>query len=55
MLGGGGAGAKKIKTIMEREEGFTIRDLLMEEDTVQESKGSNKELLDFLCKKDNLS
>ena len=54
-MGMSGAGQKKIKNIMEREDGFELRDLLMEEETVSETKQNNKELLDYLCLKENLS
>jgi len=35
---GRGPGLQKIKDIMEREEGFALRDLLMEEETLNQCK-----------------
>jgi hypothetical protein len=40
---------------MEREGGFSLRDLLMEEETLNECKSQNKELTDYLCKRENLA
>ena len=39
---------------MQRKEGFELRDLLMEEEVVQEAKANNQELLTYLCKRENL-
>lgn len=39
---------------MEREEGFALRDLLMEDETLNQCKASNKELLAYMCKREVL-
>jgi len=39
---------------MEREEGFSLKDLLMEEETLNQCKASNKELLTYLCRREVL-
>jgi hypothetical protein len=39
---------------MEREEGFTLRDLLMEEETLNQCKSQNKELVNYLCRREVL-
>lgn len=40
---------------MEKEEGFSLRDLLMEEETLNQCKSQNKELLAYMCKRETMS
>lgn len=50
----GGPGLKKIRNIMQREQGFELRDLLMEEEVVQETKANNQDLVSYIRKRENL-
>jgi len=51
---GRGPGIQKIKKIMEKEEGFSLRELLMEEETLNQCKSQNKELLAYMCKRETI-
>ena len=45
---------KKIHQILNKED-CTLEDLLIEEETISECKSQNTKLLEFLCRKENLS
>jgi hypothetical protein len=49
-----GIGQKRIKAILSKEGEIKIEDLLAEEEAISECKQQNLQLLDFICKKDNL-
>lgn len=51
-----GLGQKKINNILNQEESSTrLENLLAEEETIAECKSQNQRLLEFLCKKENLT
>ena len=48
-------GSNPVGDLMERESGFTLEDLLDVDEVLQEAKGMNRKLLDFLCTPETLA